>query len=157
MPDVRAPEFVAQAHRQSAAISASEHEAADQAFVDAIGVDWDARRGARQVRRGNLYTAAARGAYPGKPRPVVIVQDDRFDATASVTVCPLTTNPIGAPLIRIPLEATGTTGIGRPSQIMVDKVTTMPRVNARDRLGHLPHVDLVRLDRALLVFLGLAD
>lgn len=109
------------------------------------------------MRRGELYTAAARGAYTGKPRPVVIVQDDRFDGTASVTVCPLTTNPVEAPLVRVPVAATGTTGIGRPSQIMVDKVTTMPRVNVRDHLGHLPDADLVRLDRALLVFLGLAD
>lgn len=109
------------------------------------------------MRRGDLYTAAARGAYSGKPRPVVIVQDDRFDVTASVTVCPLTTNPVEAPLIRIPVEPTGTTGISRPSQIMVDKVTTMPRVNVRGHLGHLSDADLVRLDRALLVFLGLAD
>lgn len=109
------------------------------------------------MRRGDLYTAAARGAYSGKPRPVVIVQDDRFDVTASVTVCPLTTNPVEAPLIRISVEPTGTTGISRPSQIMVDKVTTMPRVNVRDHLGHLSDADLVRLDRALLVFLGLAD
>lgn len=109
------------------------------------------------MRRGDLYTAAARGAYSGKPRPVVIVQDDRFDVTASVTVCPLTTNPVEAPLIRISVEPTGTTGVSRPSQIMVDKVTTMPRVNVRDHLGHLSDADLVRLDRALLVFLGLAD
>lgn len=109
------------------------------------------------MRRGDLYAAAARGAYTGKPRPVVIVQDDRFDATASVTVCPLATNPIEAALIRIPVEATGTTGIDRQSQIMVDKVTTMPRANVRDHLGHLPDTDMVRLDRALLVFLGLAD
>ena len=40
VPDVRAAEFVAEAHRQSAAIAASEHEAADQEFVDAISVDW---------------------------------------------------------------------------------------------------------------------
>ncbi|TWP31684.1 type II toxin-antitoxin system PemK/MazF family toxin [Leekyejoonella antrihumi] len=109
------------------------------------------------MRRGDLYTAAARGAYTGKPRPVLIVQDDRFDGTASVTVCPLTTSPVEAPLIRIPIEATSATGIERPSQIMVDKVTTMPRANVRDHLGHVPDADLVRLDRALLVFLGLAD
>ncbi len=42
VPDVRAPEFVAEAHRQSAVIAASEHDADDQAFVDAISVDWDA-------------------------------------------------------------------------------------------------------------------
>lgn len=41
VPDVRAPEFAAEAHRQSAAIAASEHERDDQAFVDAISSDWD--------------------------------------------------------------------------------------------------------------------
>ncbi|GEP39816.1 putative endoribonuclease MazF [Nocardioides psychrotolerans] len=109
------------------------------------------------MRRGDIYIAAARGAYTGKPRPVVIVQDDRFDANASVTVCPLTTNPVEAPLVRISVEPTETTGIEKPSQIMVDKVTTMPRANVREHLGRLADADLVRLDRALVVFLGLAD
>ncbi|ATO62424.1 hypothetical protein BB737_13145 [Mycobacterium avium subsp. hominissuis] len=52
------------------------------------------------MRRGDIYIAAARGAYSGKPRPVV-VQDDRFDATASVTVVPFTTSDVDAPLFRI--------------------------------------------------------
>jgi len=95
--------------------------------------------------------------YTGKPRPVVIVQDDRFDATASVTVCPLTSNPVEAPLTRIPVELTAVTGIDQPSRIMVDKVTTMPRANLRDHLGRLADADLVRLDRALRVVLGLAE
>ncbi len=89
--------------------------------------------------------------------PVVVIQDDRFDATASVTICPLTTNPVEAPLTRIAVEATTATGIEQPSQIMVDKITTMPRVNVRDHLGRLADEDLVRLNRALLVFLGLAE
>lgn len=42
VPDVRAPEFIAEAHRQSVAISTSEREADDQAFVDAISSTWDA-------------------------------------------------------------------------------------------------------------------
>lgn len=109
------------------------------------------------MRRGDIYIAAARGAYTGKPRPVVIVQDDRFDATGSVTVCPLTTHEVEAPLVRIPVEPTRSTGIGERSQIMIDKVTTVPRANVRDHLGRLADADLVRLDRALLVFLGLAD
>ncbi|MDV7356428.1 type II toxin-antitoxin system PemK/MazF family toxin [Rhodococcus oxybenzonivorans] len=92
-----------------------------------------------------------------RQRPVVIVQDDRFDATASVTVCPLTTNPVEAPFARIAVEPTDRTGIEKPSQIMVDKVTTMPRVNMHERLGQLAAADLVRLDRALFVFQGLAD
>jgi mRNA interferase MazF len=109
------------------------------------------------VRRGDIYTAAARGAYTGKPRPVVIVQDDRFDATASVTVCPFTTNPVDAPLTRLVVEAGEATGLTEQSRVMVDKVTTMPRDNVRDHLGRLSDADLLRLDRALIVFLGLAE
>ena len=109
------------------------------------------------MRRGDICIAAARGIYTGKPRPVVIVQDDRFDATASITVCPLTTNPLDAPLTRIDVEVTAATGIEQPSQIMIDKITTMPRANVRDHLGRLADADLIRLDRALLVFLGLAE
>ncbi len=109
------------------------------------------------MRRGDICIAAARGIYTGKPRPVVIVQDDRFDATASITVCPLTTNPLDAPLTRIDVEVTAATGIEQPSKIMIDKITTMPRANVRDHLGRLADADLIRLDRALLVFLGLAE
>jgi mRNA interferase MazF len=109
------------------------------------------------VSRGDIYTAAARGTYTGKPRPVVIIQDDRFDATASITVCPLTTDPVEAPLTRIPIEASELNGLEQPGKLMVDKITTMPRGSLRDRLGRLPEADLVRANRALIVFLGLAD
>lgn len=109
------------------------------------------------MRRGEIYVAAARGHYTGKPRPVVIVQDDRFGATASITVCPLTTNPVEAPLTRIVVEPTAATGIEQPSRIMVDKITTMPREHVRDRLGRITDADVIRLDRALVVFLGLAE
>lgn len=109
------------------------------------------------MRRGDICIAAARGIYTGKPRPVVIVQDDRFDATASITVCPLTTNPLDAPLTRIDVEVTAATGIEQPSKIMIDKIMTMPRANVHDHLGRLADADLIRLDRALLVFLGLAE
>jgi len=108
------------------------------------------------VTRGEIYTAAARGAYSGKPRPVLIVQDDRFDATASVTVCPFTTSPVDAPLIRIPIEPTDTNGLDRPSSLMVDKITTMPRSGLGERLGSVRDDELVQLNRSLMVFLGLA-
>jgi mRNA interferase MazF len=109
------------------------------------------------VTRGEIYTAAARGAYGGKPRPVLVVQDDRFDATASVTVCPFTTSPVDAPLIRIPIQPTDTNGLDRPSSLMVDKITTMPRSGLGERLGHLRDDELVQLNRSLMVFLGLAS
>jgi len=108
------------------------------------------------VTRGEIYTAAARGAYSGKPRPVLIVQDDRFDATASVTVWPFTTSPVDAPLIRIPIEPTDTNGLDRPSSLMVDKITTMPRSGLGERLGSVRDDELVQLNRSLMVFLGLA-
>jgi len=108
------------------------------------------------VRRGDIHVAAARGVYTGKPRPVVIVQDDRFDATTSITVCPLTTDLVEAPLTRIAIGPTASTGVEQPSHIMIDKITTMPRATVRDHLGRLADADLVRLDRALVVFLGLA-
>jgi mRNA interferase MazF len=109
------------------------------------------------VTRGEIYTAAAGGPYTGKPRPVVIVQDDRFDATSSVTVCPLTTNPVDAPVVRIPIEPSDDNGLDRPSRLMVDMVTTVSKSNLGERLGRLGDEQLVPLNRSLMVFLGLAS
>lgn len=108
------------------------------------------------MRRGDIYTAAARGTYSGKPRPVVVIQEDRFDATSSVTVVPFTTNEVEAPLLRIRVQPSDTTGLARPSQLMVDKVTTVPRASLTQRIGRLSDTDIVQLNRALVVFLGLA-
>ncbi|MGI8536228.1 MAG: type II toxin-antitoxin system PemK/MazF family toxin [Mycobacteriales bacterium] len=107
------------------------------------------------MRRGDVYTAAVRGPYTGKARPVVVLQDDRFDATASITVCPLTTTMVAAPLARVPIEATDTNGLSEASRLMVDKVTTMPQDNLRTRLGRLSDEDMAHLSRAVIVFLGL--
>lgn len=108
------------------------------------------------MTRGEIYTAPARGAYTGKPRPVVIVQDDHFDATASVTVCPFTTNPVDAPLFRIRIEPSDNNGLDRPSSLMVDKITTVPRSGLGELLGRLRDDELLQLSRSLMVFLGLA-
>ncbi len=108
------------------------------------------------MKRGELYTAAARGAYTGKPRPVLVIQDDRFDATASITVCPLSTNPVEAPLIRIPIEPTKDNGLEQRSSLMVDKVTTIPKSSLGELLGRLRDEELLQLNRSLIVFLGLA-
>lgn len=109
------------------------------------------------MTRGEIYTAAARGPYTGKPRPVVILQDDRFDATASITVCPLTTNPVEAPLIRLPIDPSNENGLDQRSQLMVDKITTVPRSSLGERLGRLRDDELVALNRSLIVFLGLVS
>lgn len=107
------------------------------------------------MRRGDIYTAAARGPYTGKPRPVLVLQDDRFDATVSITVCPLTTTEVEAPLVRLAIDASDTNGLSQASQLMVDKVTTMPRENLRTLLGRLTDEEMLRVSRAVIVFLGL--
>jgi len=107
------------------------------------------------MRRGEVWTVSG-GGYAGKPRPAVIVQDDRFDATASVTVCIFTTNPTEAPLFRLAVEPTEQNGLHAMSRLMVDKLVTVPRDRLGERIGRLPDQDMVRLNRAIVVFLGLA-
>jgi len=108
------------------------------------------------VRRGEVWTAAAGSGYAGKPRPVAIVQDDRFDASDSVTVCAFTTDPTEAPLFRLLVEVSEQNGLHEPSSLMIDKLTTVRRAKLGERIGRLADEDMVRLDRAVVVFLGLA-
>lgn len=107
------------------------------------------------MKRGELWTAAGGKHYAGKPRPVLIVQDDRFDATDSITICPLTSDPTEIPLLRIPLD-TASTGLSQPGSIMVDKLTTMPRSKLDQRIGAIADTDMLTLSRSLVVFLGIA-
>ena len=107
------------------------------------------------MRRGEIWTAAGGADYAGKPRPVVIVQDDRFDATASITVCAFTSDPTDAPLFRLLVEPDAANGLNAPSRLMVDKITTMPKAELGTRIGSLGDEDMLKLNRAILVFLGL--
>jgi mRNA interferase MazF len=108
------------------------------------------------VRRGEIWTVAGGPDYSGKPRPVVVLQDDRFDATQSLTICPFTSDPTPAPLFRLPIEPSGTNGLDTRCRLMVDKITTVPKARLRAHIGRLEDEDLVRLNRATIVFLGLA-
>jgi mRNA interferase MazF len=108
------------------------------------------------MKRGEVWTASGEGDYAGKPRLVVIVQDDRFDATLSVTVCPLTTVPSDASLARPLVAPTGGNGLVSASYLMCDKITTLRRRRLGRMVGRLTDEELVRLNRAMLVFLGLA-
>jgi len=87
---------------------------------------------------------------------VVIIQDDRFDATDSITVCAFTTHPTKAPLIRIPIRPHDLNGLDEPSSLMVDKLTSVPRSTLGQQLGRLADEDMIRLGRAMVVFHGLA-
>ncbi len=83
------------------------------------------------MRRGDIWTVSGGKDYAGKPRPVVIVQDDSFDATDSITICAFTSDPTEAPLFRLPVEPNERNGLRSASRLMVDKITTVPNQGRR--------------------------
>jgi len=107
------------------------------------------------VKRGEVWTAAGGEYYASKPRPIVIVQDDRFSATSSITICAFTSDPTDAPLFRPAIEPSETNGLRVISRLMVDKTTTIPKTKLGARIGRLADKDMVRLNRAMMIFLGL--
>jgi mRNA interferase MazF len=109
-----------------------------------------------QVKRGDIWTASGGKDYAGKARPVVIIQDNAFDATESITICAFTTDATQAPLFRIEIEASTYNGLREPCRLMVDKVTSIPKSKLGTYIGRLSDTDMLRINRALLVFLGLA-
>jgi mRNA interferase MazF len=107
------------------------------------------------VRRGDVAAAGVPGDY-GKPRPVVIVQDDAFDALASVTVLPLTTELHDLPLFRIAVEPSRESGLEKRSQVMADKATTVRHGRIRQHIGRLDATTMQAINQALARFLGLS-
>ena len=108
------------------------------------------------MKRGEVWTVSGGKDYAGKPRPVVIVQDDAFDATDSITICAFTSDPTEAPLFRLKVAPNERNGLRSPSWLMVDKMTTVPKSKVGERIGRLEDKDVVRLNQAVMVFLGLA-
>lgn len=108
------------------------------------------------MTRGDVVVVATRGAYTSKPRPAVVVQADAFNAThASLTICPVTSDVVDAPLFRVSLPATRRTGLDVPSQVMVDKVVSVPRQSVGRVIGRLDAAELRTVSRALRDWLAL--
>ena len=108
------------------------------------------------MRRGEIWTVSGGQDYAGKPRPAVILQDDSFDATNSITICAFTTDETDAPLFRLPNQPNAGNGLKTACRLMVDKITTVSKSKIGARIGRLDAEDIVRLNQAVLVFLGLA-
>ncbi len=108
------------------------------------------------MRRGEIWTVSGAQDYAGKPRPAVIVQEDSFDATDSITICAFTADETEAPLFRLLVEPNERNGLRAQCRMMVDKITTVPKSKVGARLGRLDDEDILRLNQAMLVFLGLA-
>lgn len=107
------------------------------------------------MMRGKLVTVALQGD-DGKPRPAVVIQSDLFDEHPSVTVLPLTSELRDTPLFRITVEPSPDNGLQRRSQIMIDKIHTVPRTRLGSMLGKLSDDEQVAVNRSLMLFLGLA-
>ena len=105
------------------------------------------------MKRGEIWTVSGSG-YSGKPRPAVIMQDDQF-VTATVTICPLTSDMTEAELLRIPVFPSAENGLREPSRLMVDKLSTISRDKAGRRIGQLEAADFGALEAAIAAFLGL--
>jgi mRNA interferase MazF len=107
------------------------------------------------LKRGDIWTAAGGKDYASKPRPVVIIQDDQFDATPSITVCSLTSDPTEARYCRVPIVPDDSNGLAKPSMLMIDKIATVPKEKLGKPIGRLGDEDMLRLNRAIVIFLGL--
>jgi mRNA interferase MazF len=91
-----------------------------------------------------------------RPRPVQVVRDDSFDAPASIAVCPFIANPVDVPRPRIPIEPSAANGLDRTSSLMIEEIATVPKTNLNQLLGRLPDEEMLKLNRSVTVFLGIA-
>lgn len=109
------------------------------------------------MTRGDVVLIADRqaGDYAGKPRPAVILQDDRFLATGSLTVALMAGQTTEAPIMRIRIKPSATLPLKQVSYVMTGRVTTVRQDRVRPPIGRLSRKDMLRLDRSLMVFLGL--
>lgn len=107
------------------------------------------------MKRGEIWTISGDG-YAGKPRPAVIIQDDGFSDSKSITVCIFTTTERDAPLMRIPVAPDEENGLRQCSHLMVDKITTVPKRHVERHIGRLADEQVRRLNIAILTFLGLS-
>ena len=105
--------------------------------------------------RGDFVTIAAQGDF-GKPRPALVMQADQFGEHTTVTVLPVTSTLVAAPLLRITVQPNVENGLQKPSQVMLDKTMTVKRDKIGQAFGRIDVDAMVEVERCLAVFLGIA-
>ena len=107
------------------------------------------------VKRGDVVLIVAQGDY-GKPRPAVVVQSDLFNSThASISVCPISSAIVDAPMFRIEIQATSSNGLKKKSQVMVDKTQPLKRERIKKRIGELAEEEIRAIGVALKLWFSL--
>jgi len=104
------------------------------------------------IQRADVWVAAISGDY-GKPRPVLVIQSDLLNALDSVVVCPLTSVLRDAEF-RITVEPNPANGLQKLSQVMTDKILTLPKSKLGQHLGRLDARAMLAVQRALLIVIG---
>jgi len=107
------------------------------------------------MKRGDLVSIAVSGDFE-KPRPALVIQADAFNAHVTMTVLPLTSHMIDAPLLRIDVKPSERNGLQTPSQVMLDKAITIKREKIGPVFGQIEAEPLLKVERCLAVFLGIA-
>lgn len=106
------------------------------------------------MRRGDIATAVLPGAY-GKPRPVLVVQSNDLAGLGSVVVCPITSH-VRDFEVRVILKPDLNNGLETLSQVMCDKISTLPVSKVRESIGALDAATLREVEQQLMVVIGLA-
>ena len=127
---------------------------ADEAAVEALREELGLNRPV-YVQYGDWLWSALQGDF-GKPRPALVIQADPFDELATVTVLPITSTLVEAPLIRIKVEPSPDNGLQKASQVMVDKAITVKRDKVGGAFGRVDTGTMIQVERCLAVFLGIA-
>ena len=107
------------------------------------------------MRRGDFVTVAAPGDY-GKPRPALVIQSDLFDELPSVALCLVTSKLRNAPIFRITVDPAPDNGLQNISQIQIDKILSVPRERVGSVIGRLDDATMLKVNRSLAVFAGIA-
>lgn len=107
------------------------------------------------MRRGDFVAIAIQGDF-GKPRPALVIQSDKFDEHATVTLLLVSTTLVDAPLFRVTVQPDAGNGLRKTSQIMVDKGMTVKREKLGASFGRASDQVMLEVGRCLAVFLGIA-
>jgi len=106
------------------------------------------------MKRGDLMIVAMSGQY-GKPRPAIVIQTAGAGDLETVTFLPLSSEVGSEEVFRVTVSPTPQNGLRKPSQIMVDKCSTLPIRKAGPVIGRLSPEDMSAVNRALAIFLGI--